>query len=505
MKGYKRCKCKDDTGREVGASCPRLHRPDGSWNPAHGTWYGKKELPPGPGGIRVSLRQGGFPTQERMSAWFDEAQALIDVAGKHPEDHPARMEIVALIKESRRNRVPLPSRDDIARRFAAGGTFRPGTTGDYLITWLARHMKRWAPTTGHGYERAVHRLFLPAFGEIPLDRLRRSHVLAVLDSLDAEAERIRAAKASQDPQVRRSVAGLRPPGAATKRRYLAVLRSALADAQKEGLVTLNVAANVSVGTDRGRARLWTPERERAWRELYDAEVEARGEMTRAQRFAIWHRLSSRPAPVMVWTPAHLGQFLDAVESDRLYALFCIIGHCGLRRGEACGLPWREVDLENGVATINSQIVQVGWKAVAAPPKTDASIASVRLDSVTVQALRAWRRQQLAERIAWGPAWQDTGLVFTREDGSAYHPSYLTTRFERLAFEAGLPPIRLHDLRHGTATLALAGGAEMKTVSSLLRHSSTQITENLYTEVLPELAAQVAEKVAAMVPRKRGAR
>ena len=63
MKGYKRCKCRGDDGRELGASCPRLRRRDGSWNPSHGTWYGKAELPAGPDGRRVILRQGGFATQ----------------------------------------------------------------------------------------------------------------------------------------------------------------------------------------------------------------------------------------------------------------------------------------------------------------------------------------------------------------------------------------------------------------------------------------------------------
>ena len=117
------------------------------------------------------------------------------------------------------------------------------------------------------------------------------------------------------------------------------------------------------------------------------------------------------------------------------------------------------------------------------------------------ALRACRRGQLEERVAWGPAWTDTGLAFTREDGTAWHPAQVTSKFERIAFGAGLPPIRLHDLRHGAATLALAGGADIKAVSSMLRHSSIQITADIYADVLPELAAEVARTVASMVPRK----
>ncbi|WP_369009221.1 tyrosine-type recombinase/integrase [Actinomadura sp. BRA 177] len=78
---------------------------------------------------------------------------------------------------------------------------------------------------------------------------------------------------------------------------------------------------------------------------------------------------------------------------------------------------------------------------------------------------------------------------------------MTDAFARLAHGAGLPPIRLHDLRHGAATLMLAGGADMKLVQALLRHSSLAITADTYTSVLPEVAREAAEAAAALVPRK----
>jgi integrase len=167
---------------------------------------------------------------------------------------------------------------------------------------------------------------------------------------------------------------------------------------------------------------------------------------------------------MIWTPAQLGQFLDDAETDRLYALFCLIGHCALRHGEACGLAWSETDFQTPAVTVSSQIVQVRYKPVTGAPKTDASLAHVRLEDVTVAALKAWRKAQLVERIAWGRGWTDAGLVFTHEDGTAYHPAQVSARFERIAYAAGLPPIRLHDLRHGAATLA--GAADIKAVSSM---------------------------------------
>src|SRR5260370_39794723 len=83
MKGYRRCKCRED-GRELGASCPKLRRRDNSWNPAHGTWYGKTELPSGPGGERVSVRAVGYASQDEGPEWFDVAMQLLAIPDKDP-------------------------------------------------------------------------------------------------------------------------------------------------------------------------------------------------------------------------------------------------------------------------------------------------------------------------------------------------------------------------------------------------------------------------------------
>ncbi|GAA4469788.1 tyrosine-type recombinase/integrase [Phytohabitans houttuyneae] len=95
----------------------------------------------------------------------------------------------------------------------------------------------------------------------------------------------------------------------------------------------------------------------------------------------------------------------------------------------------------------------------------------------------------------------TGLVFTTPTGEALHPADVTDHFQHLARQAGLPPVRLHDLRHGAATLALAAGVDMKVVQAMLRHSSITVTADTYTSVLPDLARNAAEQTAAIVPRR----
>lgn len=512
VSSYKRCGCRDPgTGKPLGQACPKLRRADGrTWSGTHGTWYGKAELPAAPDGTRLSLRQGGFGGYDEMAAWFKMALALLDVPEAGAEGHAARAEILGLIRESRRKGDQLPSRDDIARLHQAGVPLTSGSTGDYLLSWVKQHQQSGdlAATTLHGYARTIRVEFIPAFGNVPLLSLRPRHVTGWLAGIEAANQRLAAAHDSPDPEERRAVAGRVPTSLASRKRYLAVLKSALGEAAspERRLIPVNPAAGIRLGrgtrkTGRPRARLWTAGREQAWREELAARLKASGGTGSVAEFAAWRNTAARPGRVMVWTPAHLGRFLDAAEDDRLYALFCETGYCGFRRAETVGQEWTATDLGNATVLVEATIVEVGYEATPSDPKTHASEAHVHLDDVSVAALRAWRKQQAAERMTCGPDWPGTGKVFTQPDGHPYQPSFVSRRFERIAYGAGLPPISFRDLRHCAATIALAGGADITAVSRMLRHASIRITADIYTEVLPELAAEVASKVAAMVPRK----
>ncbi|MEV4086332.1 site-specific integrase [Nonomuraea fuscirosea] len=144
---------------------------------------------------------------------------------------------------------------------------------------------------------------------------------------------------------------------------------------------------------------------------------------------------------------------------------------GLRRGEGAGLRWKDIDLEAGSAGIHWQITQLGWETIQGKPKTEASDRVIALDNDTVAVLRAHRRRQAAERLAAGDAWVDSGFVFTDEVGQPLHPQQVSDQFYRLAYAAGLPPVRLHDLRHGAASLMLAAGVDLKVVQETLGHVS----------------------------------
>jgi integrase len=209
--------------------------------------------------------------------------------------------------------------------------------------------------------------------------------------------------------------------------------------------------------------------------------------------------------VAVWT----AEFLHAIAGHRLYAVYHLIALRGLRRGEAAGLRWCDIDLDEGVALICQQLQQYDGKTVACRPKMAHSARVIALDRTTVVVLRQHRERQRQETVDNGEGYRASGYVVTGLNGDPMAPDRLTRTFKKLIAEHGLPPIRLHDLRHGAATLALAAGVELKVVQDMLGHSSIVLTADTYTSVLPEVAHVAAEKVAVhvvkagrLVPGKR---
>jgi len=215
------------------------------------------------------------------------------------------------------------------------------------------------------------------------------------------------------------------------------------------------------------------------------------------RVNAWRERGERSA-VAVWTVQQLAAFFAYVADDRLYALWWLIALRGLRRGEAAGLRWIDVDLDARVMVIGQQRIAYGQTVAVGPPKTASSRRVIALDRVTTLVLRTHLRRQRADQKTAGDAWQDSGYVFTTPDGAPLHPDYLTRRFRRLVTDSGLPPVRLHDLRHGAATLAHAAGADLKTVQELPGHASIVLTADTYTSVLLGLHLTTAEATARLV-------
>jgi len=272
----------------------------------------------------------------------------------------------------------------------------------------------------------------------------------------------------------------RPASAATLHRIHATLRAALNGAVRAGLISANPGRYPELPkAARPRPQVWTP------------ALTGR-----------WQQDGWRPA-VGVWTAAQTSQFLAQVRGHRLYALFHLVALRGLRRGEAAGLRWSDLDLDAGTLTVAGQLQQLGGRLIAGPPKSDAGRRVIALDKTTITALREHRTRQQAERAAAGTRWAETGYAFTTVTGTPFRPDRMTRQFAKLVAASGLPPVTLHGLRHGAATLALAAGADLKIVQDQLGHSTITLTADTYTSVLPETARTAAEHTAALLfPARR---
>ncbi len=186
------------------------------------------------------------------------------------------------------------------------------------------------------------------------------------------------------------------------------------------------------------------------------------------------------------TPEQARRFLEAAAETPLEAFYVLAVMTGMRIGELLALKWRNVDLERHTAQVRSTVQRLGPSLAFSEPKTARSRRKVA-PQLAFEALHRHRARQAEERLAHGPAWDDLDLVFPNSVGRPMEHSNLRIRsFQPLLEKAGLPRIRLHDLRHTAATLLLLQGVHVKVVSEMLGHASIAITLDLYSHVLPDM-------------------
>jgi integrase len=319
------------------------------------------------------------------------------------------------------------------------------TVADYMAYWL-QHIAEPSirRTTYATYEGDVRLHIIPGIGKRKL-KLKAAHIRACLNDLrttcqlcahgrDAARQSPRCC-AKPGPQCCKSTLS-----ASSIRHVLRVLRAALQDAVDEEMLSRNVARLVQLRvTDEHRVRSFT----------HDEAL----------------------------------RFLQAAEQHRLYALWAVALSMGLRRGEALGLAWADVDLDGGRLTVRQALHRVDGQLRLDPVKTDASVAVLPIPSPLISILTAHRRRQREERIAAGSDWRDTGLVFTTALGGFIEPRNASRMFHNVCARADVPQLRVHDLRHSCATLLFTMGVQPATVQRILRHSSITVTTGTYAEVI----------------------
>ena len=307
------------------------------------------------------------------------------------------------------------------------------TVGEWLLRWLddvAVHNVR--PRTLNAYTGIVRRELIPALGHIRLNQLGVAEVQAFIN-------------ARRDRQKARWIQHQR-----------AVLRSALSEAEHQGLVGRNVARLVKTpAPDREEVRPLSSDQARA--------------------------------------------FLAQVSGDRLEALYALTMALGLRRSEVLGLRWEDVDLEDGTLTVRHGLQRYNGAYHLDDVKTRRSRRTLVLPAPLVEALQAHQDRQAFER-GRADSWlgDDWNLIFCRKDGYPLEGAVVTRAFQKHLKAAGLPHLRFHDLRHGAATYLLGAGVPMRVVMDQLGHSQMSTTSDLYSHVLPEVQREASEKVAAVL-------
>ena len=221
----------------------------------------------------------------------------------------------------------------------------------------------------------------------------------------------------------------------------------------------------------------------------------------------WNLIVSNPAAatrvpkgetkeLTVWSAEEAKRFLDAIAEERLVGLWTLALHTGLRRGELAGLRWRDVDLDAGTLTVAQQRTTANYTVVITTPKAK-SQRQLLLAPATVAALRGHLQRQRKERMALGPDWTDSGYVFVDEAGVEIHPQRFTKLFDEVLKRTGAPKIRLHDLRHTMASLALEAGVHPKVVQEQLGHSAIAVTLDTYSHVPQAVRRDSADKIAGL--------
>lgn len=341
----------------------------------------------------------------------------------------------------------LDAMSDLQQSARAGTVVDPSklTVSDYLAQWLKAYKAEVRAGTWTAAEGHVRNYIKPRIGDYPLQSLTRTVVRGMYAEL-RESGRVR------------GEGGLSPKSC---HNIHLTLHKALKDAVKDKLIVSNPAD--------GAHKLPT---------------------------------SSRPQ-IKSWNTDELRTFLFAAASERLFPLLRLAGYTGMRRGELAGLRWREVDLDAGTVTVSRQRVKTGGGVEVGRPKTKRGERTLDIDQETVAVLREHRKGQLAEQLA-AEEWEDSGLVFTAEDGdgAGLHPDVISQTFDRIVGgdEDGIDVQRItfHGLRHTHATILLAQGVPLHVVSRRLGHSSEAFTAQVYGHVLPGQQQEAAARFAAAI-------
>lgn len=310
------------------------------------------------------------------------------------------------------------------------------TVGEWVSIWLAEYAKpKVRTTTWESYESTVRNHIIPDLGKILLRDLSPDMVQRLYN---------------------RKMEGGRTDGkgglSSTSVGYIhAVLSGALKRAMRNGIVSRNVT------------------------ELIDKPRKVRKE-------------------ILPLTLDELRRFIVYIKGTNYYAAFLLECYTGLRRGELLALRWKDIDFDNRCLAVRQGLVRTKQGLSFNRPKTDASRRSIPLNDNIVAELKSHRVRQAEERLAMGSAYESKDLIFCNHTGKPLDPRSFTKNFQGLLEKAGLPKVRFHDMRHTHATLLIKMGENPKVVQERLGHSTTRMTLDTYSHVLPGMQEEATKRL-----------
>jgi integrase len=407
------------------------------------------------------------------------------------------------------------ARVDLLSKLDRGEYVEPSqqALGDFLTDWLAAIEPTIRPSTFDSYSRNMRLHVIERIGAVRLTKVDAGVLNGLYSALLSSGRRGPTRKgAGYSTSVIERARALRAEGQ-TLAATAAQLREEMPEADhitKDTLASLlrrdangQTSAAAAAGLDRRTVNYIHTILHRAFKDGVR-----------------WVRLLRNPADaadppragqksdgVHAWDATTLRQFLDASRAaeDRHHALWVLLATTGMRRGEALGLRWGDVDLDAGRARIVQTITQTRNVVSVGEPKTARGRRPISLDPATVAVLRAHRHRMLQERLLVGSDFDDLGLVFHQPDGNWLRPNAVSEVFLRRIRRYGLPRLTLKGLRHTWATLALERGIHPRVVQERLGHSTIAITLGIYSHVTPTLHDAAADLVAGLILQHRDAR
>jgi len=198
------------------------------------------------------------------------------------------------------------------------------------------------------------------------------------------------------------------------------------------------------------------------------------------------------------------QLLELLEEEPIKYKTAIIMllFLGLRRGELLGLEWSDIDFNNRKVNIRRTSQYIAGKGIITKePKTSSSVRTIKLSDICFDQLQTYRAWQEEQRLALGNQWHNINRLFTTWNGLPMHPDTLSGWFKDFIKRSDLPNIHLHSLRHTNATLMIASGIDIRTVTRRLGHAQTSTTMNIYTHAIQSADAKAADKLDDMLSPK----